>query len=134
MQTGVPTGLKKFMFASTGGTVYGEQETFPADGNHPTNPVSPYGISKLACEKYLFYHQIQFGLQTVIMRYTNVYGPRQNPFGEAGVIAIFSHRLTKGEQVTINGDGLQAHVFNFYGNSSLLLLATNIILPYITYE
>ena len=122
------------MFASTGGTVYGEQETFPADENHPTNPVSPYGISKLACEKYLSYYQVQFGLQTVIMRYANVYGPRQNPFGEAGVIAIFSHRLTKGEQITINGDGLQAQVFNFYGNSSLLLLATNIILPYITYE
>ncbi|MFB0514995.1 MAG: NAD-dependent epimerase/dehydratase family protein [Candidatus Neomarinimicrobiota bacterium] len=107
LESSIRTGVIKFMFASTGGAIYGEQESFPAAEDHPTNPISPYGISKLACEKYLFYYQVQFGLQTAIMRYANVYGPRQNPFGEAGVVAIFSHRLTRGEQVTINGDGLQ---------------------------
>jgi len=116
LQSSIKTGVKKFMFASTGGAVYGEQDRFPADEDHPTRPVSPYGISKLACEKYLFYYQVQYGLQTVIMRYANIYGPRQNPFGEAGVVAIFSHKLARGEQVTINGDGLQTRDYVYVGD------------------
>ncbi len=107
LENGVKHGVNKFIFASTGGAVYGEQETFPADENHPTWPLSPYGIAKLACEKYLFYYRAVHGLAHVILRYANVYGPRQNPHGEAGVVAIFSERLLKGEQPIINGDGKQ---------------------------
>ena len=116
LQSSIKTGVKKFMFASTGGAVYGEQDRFPADEGHPTRPVSPYGISKLACEKYLFYYQVQYGLQAVIMRYANIYGPRQNPFGEAGVVAIFSNKLARGEPVTINGDGLQTRDYVYVGD------------------
>ncbi len=101
------TGVKKFMFSSTGGAVYGEQTQFPADEEHPTNPVSPYGVSKLAGEKYIHYYSLEYGLPHFIMRYANVYGPRQNPQGEAGVVAIFSSLLVEGKQVTINGDGRQ---------------------------
>lgn len=103
----VKHGVKKFIFASTGGAVYGEQETFPADETHPTWPLSPYGIAKLACEKYLFYYKEVHGLAHVILRYANVYGPRQNPHGEAGVVAIFTEKLLRGEQPIINGDGRQ---------------------------
>ncbi|UCH10541.1 MAG: SDR family NAD(P)-dependent oxidoreductase [Fidelibacterota bacterium] len=107
LQAAARNGVKKFMFSSTGGAVYGEQEAFPADESHPTNPLSPYGISKLACEKYISYYSYVYDMQMVIMRYANVYGPRQNPYGEAGVVAIFSNHLVRGEPVTINGDGLQ---------------------------
>ena len=107
LKAGSKTGLKKFMFASTGGAVYGEQQQFPADENHATNPVSPYGISKLSCEKYIYYFSLQFGMTYSIQRYANIYGPRQNPHGEAGVVAIFSKKLVEGAAVTINGDGLQ---------------------------
>ena len=100
-------GVKKFIFASTGGAIYGEQDYFPADEQHPVRPLSPYGISKLAVEKYLFYYQEVHGLQHVILRYANVYGPRQNPHGEAGVVAIFSQKMLSGGQPTINGDGKQ---------------------------
>ena len=107
LQQCVHTAVKRFMFASTGGALYGEQETFPAAEDHPTRPVSPYGISKLTCEHYINYYHAQHGLLPNIMRYANVYGPRQNPHGEAGVVAIFSRRLVDGQMVTINGDGLQ---------------------------
>jgi UDP-glucose 4-epimerase len=100
-------GTKKFIFASTGGAVYGEQDYFPADEEHPTWPISPYGITKLACEKYLFYYREIHNLPYVILRYANVYGPRQNPHGEAGVVAIFSERFLDGEKPVINGDGTQ---------------------------
>lgn len=107
IEAGIKAGIKKFIFASSGGAIYGEQDYFPADEFHPTRPLSPYGISKLACEKYLYYYNCNFGLDYVSLRYSNVYGPRQNPFGEAGVIAIFTRKLIKGEQPVINGDGLQ---------------------------
>ncbi len=110
------TGVKKVMFASTGGAIYGEQDYFPADERHPTRPLSPYGISKLACEKYLFFYQQQYGIKTAITRYANVYGPRQNPHGEAGVVAIFSQRLVAGEPLTINGDGLQTRDYVYVGD------------------
>lgn len=100
--------VRKFVFASTGGAIYGEQDFFPADESHSTNPVSPYGISKLASEKYIHYYHVQYGLEYSILRYANVYGPRQNPHGEAGVVAIFCKMLLAGKQVTINGDGLQS--------------------------
>ncbi len=116
LQNCVKHGVKKFMFASTGGAVYGEQEYFPADEQHPTSPVSPYGISKLAVEKYLFFYNKQYGLNYTILRYANIYGPRQNPFGEAGVIAIFTTKLLKGEQPIINGDGLQTRDYVYVGD------------------
>lgn len=107
MQAGVENGLKKFVFASSGGTVYGEQEYFPADESHPNKPISPYGVAKFSVEKYLYYYHVQYGLPYIAFRYANIYGPRQNPHGEAGVVAIFAERMLKGEPVTINGDGLQ---------------------------
>jgi UDP-glucose 4-epimerase len=113
LQACIKTGVKKFMFASTGGAVYGEQEYFPADENHPTNPVSPYGITKLTIEKYLFFYKIEYGLNHTILRYANVYGPRQNPFGEAGVVAIFANKLLKKENPIINGEGKQTRDYVF---------------------
>ncbi len=99
------TGVKKVIFASSGGVIYGDQDYFPADEEHPTRPCSPYGISKLSTEKYLYYYKKVYGLDYVIFRYTNVYGPRQNPHGEAGVVAIFINKMLNGEQPVINGDG-----------------------------
>jgi UDP-glucose 4-epimerase len=100
-------GVRKVVFASTGGAVYGEQESFPATEDHPQYPVSPYGVSKLAGERYLHYYRIQHGLPYVALRYANVYGPRQDPHGEAGVVAIFSGNLVEGRTSTINGTGGQ---------------------------
>ena len=100
-------GVKKIIFASTGGAIYGEQEAFPATESHPQQPMSPYGITKLAVENYLYYYKEVHGLSYIALRYGNVYGPRQNPFGEAGVVAIFAHKMIKGEQAIINGDGKQ---------------------------
>jgi UDP-glucose 4-epimerase len=116
LQNCIKTGVKKFMFASTGGAVYGEQSYFPADENHPTQPLSPYGISKLAVEKYLFFYSNQHKLNYTILRYANIYGPRQNSMGEAGVVAIFSTKLLKGEQPIINGTGEQTRDYVFVGD------------------
>jgi UDP-glucose 4-epimerase len=106
-------GVRKIVFSSTGGAIYGEQDYFPADEEHPTRPLSPYGITKLTTEKYLFYYKAVHGLDAVILRYANVYGPRQNPHGEAGVIAIFASKLLNGEQAVINGDGKQTRDYTF---------------------
>lgn len=107
LEASVRYGVKKFLFASTGGAIYGEQDYFPADEEHPTRPVSPYGVAKLATEQYLFYYSVFHGLNSISLRYSNVYGPRQNSEGEAGVIAIFTDRMLRGEQPIINGDGKQ---------------------------
>jgi len=107
LEAGRQGSLRQVVFASTGGAIYGEQEYFPANENHPTQPVSPYGVAKLASERYLFYYQTQYGIDATCLRYANVYGPRQNPHGEAGVVAIFCERLLRGDQPLINGDGLQ---------------------------
>jgi UDP-glucose 4-epimerase len=106
-------GVRKVVFSSTGGAVYGEQDVFPAPESHPTRPVSPYGVSKAAGELYLGYYRVQYGLASVALRYANVYGPRQNPHGEAGVVAIFSERLLAGEPCTIFGTGRQTRDFVF---------------------
>ena len=99
--------VRQVLFASTGGALYGEQEVFPAPEGHPERPLSPYGVSKLAVERYLYVYHREHGLDAACLRYANVYGERQNPHGEAGVVAIFLHRLLAGERATINGDGLQ---------------------------
>jgi len=106
-------GVKKVIFSSTGGAIYGEQDTFPATEAHPTRPVSPYGVSKAAGELYLGYFRAQYGMDYVALRYANVYGPRQNPHGEAGVVAIFSQRLIAGKPCVIYGDGGQSRDFVF---------------------
>lgn len=100
------SGVEKVIFASSGGTVYGEQDYHPCDEEHPLRPISPYGIGKMVNEKYLYYYKEVFGLDYAALRYGNVYGPRQNPHGEAGVVAIFTERLLSGDQAIINGDGL----------------------------
>ena len=103
----------KVVFSSTGGAIYGEQDVFPASETHPTRPLSPYGVSKAAGELYLGYYRAQFGLRSVALRYANVYGPRQNPHGEAGVVAIFSERLLGGQPCTIFASGQQTRDFVF---------------------
>ncbi len=101
------TGVRRILFASSGGTVYGEQEAFPCDEDHPTRPLSPYGCSKLAVEHYLLAYGRLGDLEPLVFRYANVYGPRQDPKGEAGIVAIFAERLLRGEPPRIFGDGLQ---------------------------
>lgn len=110
------SGVRKFIFASTGGAVYGEQSAFPATEEHPCHPLSPYGISKYSIEQYLYYYREIHQIQHVILRYANVYGPRQNPHGEAGVIAIFGQRLIRGEEPVINGDGKQTRDYVYVGD------------------
>ena len=100
-------GVRKFLFASSGGTVYGEQDHYPCDEDHAQRPSSPYGCSKLSAEGYLLTYQRLGILDPVILRYANVYGPRQNPKGEAGIIAILAEKLLAGESPTIFGDGEQ---------------------------
>jgi UDP-glucose 4-epimerase len=109
-------GLGKVVFASTGGAVYGEQREFPAPEDHPQYPISPYGVSKLAGERYLNYYRIQHGLSYVALRYANVYGPRQDPHGEAGVVAIFCGNLAADRTSTINGTGEQTRDYVYVGD------------------
>ena len=100
-------GIGKIIYASSGGAVYGNPEYLPCDEKHPTNPISPYGVSKLVAEKYIqVYHEL-YGMDYVNLRYSNVYGPRQDPQGEAGVISIFLGRILNGEKPIVFGDGLQ---------------------------
>jgi UDP-glucose 4-epimerase len=116
LQNCIRSDVKKFIFASTGGAIYGEQDYFPADENHPLRPLSPYGITKLTTEKYLYFYNQTYGLKFSILRYANVYGPRQNPHGEAGVVAIFIERILSGGKPVINGDGLQTRDYVFVGD------------------
>lgn len=104
LQSAARTGTSRFVFASSGGVLYGDV-TEPAGENTPPNPISPYGISKWAGERYLEFFTREHGMNTVALRYSNVYGPRQNPHGEAGVVAIFCTRMLAGEAATVNGDG-----------------------------
>ncbi|MCS6843475.1 MAG: SDR family oxidoreductase [Caldilineales bacterium] len=106
-------GVRKFIYASTGGAVYGEPEFLPVTEDHPINPLDPYGASKHAVEHYLFLYRHNYGLDYVSLRYPNVYGPRQDPMGEAGVVAIFTGRMLAGQPCTINGDGQQQRDFTY---------------------
>ena len=111
LQQALEIGVKRFIFASTGGAIYGEPIFAPQTEEHPTNPLSPYGCAKLAVEHYMHYFRAVHGLSTIALRYANVYGPRQNSKGEAGVIAIFAEKKLRGERATINGDGEQTRDF-----------------------
>jgi len=109
LQSCIKYGVNRFIFISSGGVVYGEPnvEELPLSEEAPKRPISPYGVAKLAIEHYLYYYKVNYGLNYVVLRYGNVYGPRQDPRGEAGVIAIFSGKMLKGERPTIFGDGEQ---------------------------
>ncbi len=113
LQQAVRHGARKVVFSSSGGAIYGEQETYPAPESHATKPLSPYGISKLCGEHYLSYFQRTSGIQVVSLRYANVYGPRQDPEGEAGVVAIFIQKMLNHQQPIINGNGRQTRDFVF---------------------
>jgi UDP-glucose 4-epimerase len=113
LQQAVKHGVRKVIFSSSGGAIYGEQEMYPAAESHVTKPLSPYGLSKLCGEQYLSYYQRSSGLQVVSLRYANVYGPRQDPEGEAGVVAIFIQKMLNNEQAVINGNGRQTRDFVF---------------------
>lgn len=106
LEAAVKYKCEKFIFTSSGGVMYGENPlTFPTSENEKQMPSSPYGISKMASEKYIEFFQREYKLPYTILRYANVYGPRQNPHGEAGVVAIFMEKMLKKEPITINGDG-----------------------------
>jgi UDP-glucose 4-epimerase len=109
-------GVKKVIFASSGGAVYGDKEPIPADEEHPQEPLSPYGVSKKTGELYLAYYQAAFGMPFVALRYSNVYGPRQSSKGEAGVVAIFISQLLSGKSPLINGDGKQTRDYVYVGD------------------
>ncbi len=116
LQNCVEHGVGKVVFASTGGAIYGEQDSFPASENHQQYPVSPYGVSKLAGERYLHFYDVQYGLRYAALRYANVYGPRQDPHGEAGVVAIFCGNLAANRPSTINGTGEQTRDYVYVGD------------------
>jgi len=116
LQQAVDIGVKRFIFASTGGAIYGEPLFAPQTEQHPTNPLSPYGCAKLAVEHYMNYFRVVHGLPTIALRYANVYGPRQNSKGEAGVIAIFAGKKLRGERATIIGEGEQTRDFVYVGD------------------
>ncbi len=116
LQNCIKYNVEKIVFASTGGAIYGEQDIFPAPETHPTRPISPYGITKLVAEHYMYYYKTVQGLDYVSLRYANVYGPRQDPSGEAGVVAIFIQKMMRGENPVINGDGEQTRDFVYVGD------------------
>lgn len=116
LETCKNVGVKKVIFSSSGGAVYGDREPIPATEKHETLPLSPYGVSKLTGELYLGYYYMAFGLPYVALRYANVYGPRQSTQGEAGVVAIFISQLLAGKNPVINGDGKQTRDYVFVGD------------------
>ena len=109
-------GLKRVIFSSSGGAIYGEQEDLPTKEDAPLLPVSPYGVAKLATEAYLFFYKVQYGIDYLSLRFGNVYGPRQDPHGEAGVVAIFCGRILDGKPVTIYGTGVQTRDYVYVGD------------------
>jgi UDP-glucose 4-epimerase len=109
-------GVKKVVYISTGGAVFGEPEYVPCDENHPINPICQYGASKHTVEHYLYMYKVNYGLNYVVLRYPNVFGPRQDPHGEAGVVAIFTGQMLTDKQVIINGDGEQLRYYVYVGD------------------
>jgi UDP-glucose 4-epimerase len=124
-QLAVKYGTRKFIHISSGGAAYGEPEYLPCDEEHPIKPLCHYGASKYTFELYLHVFSSNYNLDYSVIRYPNVYGPRQNPHGEAGVVAIFAQRMLRGDQVIINGDGQQVRDFVYVtdcAQSNLLVL------------
>ncbi len=122
-------GVKHILYSSSGGTVYGEPQYLPCDENHPIRPICQYGATKYMMEMYLYMYEQMYGIKYTIFRYPNVYGPRQDPHGEAGVVAIFTGQMIRGEQVVINGDGEQQRDFVYAGDcaqANLLALESNL--------
>ncbi len=120
----VDNSVRKFIFISTGGALYGEPDVVPADEDHPVRPLSPYGTSKLAFEQYLGTFQRTFGLSYTVLRYANIYGPRQDFYAEEGrVVAIFASRMLVGKPVTIDGDGTQSRDMLHVGDVATANLA-----------
>jgi UDP-glucose 4-epimerase len=107
--------VKRIIYISTGGAVYGEPVYLPCDEAHPINPICPYGASKHTVEHYLFMYQVNYGLEYNVLRYPNVYGPRQDPHGEL-VVAIFTGQMLTDQQITIYGDGKQQRDFVYVGD------------------
>jgi UDP-glucose 4-epimerase len=125
-QAAAQAEVEKIVFASTGGAIYGDDAPLPAREEDRPRPEAPYGIAKLAVEHYLHFYQREHGIIPIALRYANVYGPRQNGMGEAGVVAIFIEKFLAGQQPRINGDGLQTRDFVFVGDivaANLLALA-----------
>jgi UDP-glucose 4-epimerase len=112
-EAAIEVGTRRFVYVSSGGVVYGEPEQIPTPESAPKLPRSPYGVTKLTGEHYLYYYRKVRGLEYVALRYSNVFGPRQDPHGEAGVVAIFCNRLLGGEVLTIFGDGEQTRDYVF---------------------
>jgi UDP-glucose 4-epimerase len=113
LQGCVAAGVSRFVMSSTGGALYGEPPVLPATEETTIRPLSPYGVSKYCAEQYVGYFHRTYGLQTVILRYANVYGPRQDPNGEAGVVGIFARRILLGQPCIVYGDGRQTRDFVF---------------------
>ncbi|MCJ7743500.1 MAG: NAD-dependent epimerase/dehydratase family protein, partial [Dehalococcoidales bacterium] len=111
LQNCVKWRVKKIIYASSGGAIYGEPKYLPCDESHPVAPLSPYGVSKYAVELYLNSYRSNYGLDYTILRYANVYGPRQVSVGEAAVVAKFSYQMLRGLDITINGNGEQERDF-----------------------
>jgi UDP-glucose 4-epimerase len=109
-------GVTRLVFASSGGAIYGDCETIPTPESQPARPASPYGVAKLAAERYIAAWAVLAGVIGVALRYANVYGPRQNPQGEAGVVAIFADRVAAGVPCVINGDGEQTRDYVYVGD------------------
>lgn len=127
IQAAQASAVKKIIFASTGGAIYGEAEEIPTSEYAPTYPVSPYGINKLALEKYLNYYYQVFGLNYTVLRFANVYGPRQYKGGEAGVIALFTEAMASDKTCILYGDGKQTRDFVYVDDVvSALLRAQDI--------
>lgn len=120
-------GVKKIIFASTGGAIYGEANKIPTSEDEPQHPISPYGIAKLAIENYLYYYYTVFHLPFIALRFANVYGPRQNALGEAGVVAVFCHTILSGKTPVIFGDGKNTRDFVYIediARANMLALAS----------
>ncbi|MEW6399103.1 MAG: NAD-dependent epimerase/dehydratase family protein [Bacillota bacterium] len=125
LDASVRTGVEKVVYASSGGAIYGEPDGLPVREDHPVRPLSPYGLSKYVVELYLRLYRDNHGLRYSVLRYPNVYGPRQDPYGEAGVVAIFSRTLLAGERPVIFGDGRQTRDYVYVADvveASLLCL------------
>ena len=118
-------GVRRVVFASSGGVVYGESTRLPHLEEAPKLPISPYGVSKLASEFYLAVYAQLYGLVTVSLRYANVYGPRQSPHGEAGVVAIFANRIASGRELTVYGAGEQTRDYVYVGDVARANLAAS---------